>query len=173
MAGRVDWFGNQFIRQYQAETKRRTRTAAIRLQSWIKSEIKQSGRLVYHPIGKKGKALKKTLTIRNFTHSRPGNPPFTQTGHLHDMIMWELVPVGMGGPSVIGRVGTNVKYGRWLELGTRKMKRRPFIVVTLRRHEPEIRSILLGQSTPGSLIGITSNQFRSGILGRGATRAGY
>ena len=148
MAGKVDWFGNQFAKQMQAEIRRRTYTAARRLSSHIKSEIGQAGTLEFHPLTKKGRPGKARKRIYNFTHSRPGNPPFKQTGHLRRSIAWEIVTAGLGGPTVIGRVGTNLKYGRWLELGTKRMKRRPFIVSTLRKYEPEIRSILTAQVGP-------------------------
>ena len=87
------------------------------------------------------------------------------------MIMWELV--ASGSVTVTGRVGTNLKYGRYLELGTRRMRRRPFIVITLRRYEGEIRSILIGGIAAGGIgaIGPVSN--RSGILGRGGIGAGF
>ena len=87
-------------------------------------------------------------------------------------IAWELVSVGFG-VTDIGRVGTNLKYGRWLELGTRRTKRRPYIVVTLRKHESEIRSILIGGIAPGGLGSITAVSNRSGILGRGGIGAGF
>jgi hypothetical protein len=167
MAGRVDWHGNQFVAGMNREMKRRTNTAAIRLKNRIQAEISQSGRLVYHPIGKSGKVLKRTRTIRNFTHSAPGNPPFSQTGQLHDSITREILAGGIGGPTWIGRVGTWLKKGRYLELGTRSMRRRPYLVITLRRYEGEIVGILTAKIGPGQLADIVSNQFRSGIMGRG------
>jgi hypothetical protein len=173
MAGRVDWNGNAFVRQMQAQAKRNTRAACIRLTNHIKAEVSQSGRLVYHPTGKSGKALRRTNTIRNFTHSAPGHPPFTQTGDLRDSIMWELVPIGLGAITDVGRVGSYLKKAKWLELGTRRMKRRPFIVVTLRKNEAEIRSILISGIAAGGLGQIVAIQNRSGILGRGGIAAGY
>lgn len=173
MAGRVDWFGNQFVKQMQAEMRRRTSAAAIRLKSQIQAEISQSGTLRYHPTTKTGKSAKSFRTIYGFTHSAPGNPPYKQTGHLRRSIAWEIVSAGAGGPAVIGRVGTNLKYGRWLELGTRRMKRRPYIVITLRKNEGEIRSILTGSMAPGALLGIGAVSNRSGILGRGGIGAGF
>ena len=83
------------------------------------------------------------------------------------------MPAGIGGPTVIGRVGTHLKYGRYLELGTRKMARRPFLAATLKKHEGEIRSILVGSMAPGALLGIGPVANRSGILGRGGIGAGY
>lgn len=173
MAGNVRWNGDAFVRRMQAQARRNTAAAAIRLNNRIKAEISQAGTLRYNPATKRGKVSKAFRTIYNFTHSAPGNPPFKQSGHLRRMIMWELATVGTGGPAVVGRVGTNLKYGRYLELGTRRMRRRPFIVATLRRYESEIRSILIGGIAAGGLgsIGPVSN--RSGILGRGGIGAGF
>lgn len=166
MGGKIDWMGNQFAQQMRAEMRRRTSAASIRLANRIRAEISQPGTLRYST----GKS--KQRTVYNFTHSRPGNPPYKQTGQLRRSIAWELVTVGLGA-TVVGRVGTNLKYGRYLELGTGRMARRPYIVGTLRKHEGEIRSILLAQIGPGGLQSIVSNQFRSGHFGSGARGAGY
>jgi hypothetical protein len=57
--------------------------------------------------------------------SPPGQPPHKQTGHLRRSITWELVS------DTVARVGTNIKYGRWLELGTKRMSPRPWLVRSL------------------------------------------
>ena len=54
--------------------------------------------------------------------SKPGQPPRAQTGHLRKTIFGEVtMESGPGGIRVpIGRVGTTVKYGLFLELGVAK-----------------------------------------------------
>jgi hypothetical protein len=54
--------------------------------------------------------------------SKPGEPPKKVTGHLQRMIMHEL-----DRSKGKARVGTNVVYGKFLELGTRIMRRRPWL----------------------------------------------
>lgn len=49
------------------------------------------------------------------THARPGEPPRKQTGRLRASVTYEL-----DARDLAGRVGTNVDYGRHLELGTRR-----------------------------------------------------
>jgi len=58
--------------------------------------------------------------------SAPGDPPHKQSGRLLASVAWELVG------DAIARVGMNLRYGRWLELGTRKMAARPWLRRALR-----------------------------------------
>lgn len=67
---------------------------------------------------------------RPHTPSRPGEPPHVDTGRLRSSITHEVEETLTG---IVGRVGTNVVYGRFLELGTSKMKARPFLRPALRR----------------------------------------
>lgn len=54
--------------------------------------------------------------------SKPGDPPNTDTGHLVKGIGFRFEKGGL-----IGKVGTNVRYGAWLEFGTMKMAARPWL----------------------------------------------
>lgn len=56
--------------------------------------------------------------------SAPGDPPATDTGRLVTSIGNELATDEKG---LHARVGTNVKYALFLELGTRRMAPRPFL----------------------------------------------
>lgn len=62
--------------------------------------------------------------------SRPGEPPRVDTGRLRSSITHEVVSKLKG---IVGRVGTNVKYGRYLELGTSKMLPRPWLIPALKK----------------------------------------
>ena len=57
--------------------------------------------------------------------SSPGEPPRIDTKKLHDSITTETQQDG--NHSIQTRVGTNVDYGRYLELGTRKILPRPWL----------------------------------------------
>lgn len=52
------------------------------------------------------------------------HPPHMVTRQLNRDIRYEM---DRQGDEIIGRIGTNVKHGRWLELGTSRMKKRPFL----------------------------------------------
>jgi HK97 gp10 family phage protein len=74
--------------------------------------------------------------------SRPGNPPHKQTGRLQGSITWELSRRGLFGRGLMARVGTNLTYGRYLELGTRKMRPRPWLRRSINEVKPQIKMIL-------------------------------
>ena len=167
MAGLVEWNGEQWTRELREEYRKNITAAAIYLVGVIKADISQSGTLRYS--AKPGGKYKKT--VYNFTHSVPGNPPYMQTGLLRSSIAWEFVK----GPSntELARVGTLLKYGLYLEKGTRKMAARPYIEVNLRKHASTVSDILSRRIGPGGVPPIVSNQSRSGYLGAGARRVGY
>lgn len=162
MGAWIDWKGPKWEREFEAGFRRNVSAACIYLTNAIKADISQSGTLRYTSI-----MDKRSKTIRNFTHSIAGNPPFKQTGRLRASISWEIVQ------GLVGRVGTNVLYGLFLDQGTRKMRPRPFLEANVKKHFATLVSILLRWVEPGALPPIVPNQSRSGYLGAGAKKAGY
>jgi HK97 gp10 family phage protein len=97
--------------------------------------------------------------------SRPGEPPALRTGQLRSSITWNIenrektVPytykggagtttipaTGTRKMNIIGLVGTNVEYGRFLELGTASIEPRPFLFPTLKEQQKTI-SILFRET---------------------------
>lgn len=65
--------------------------------------------------------------------SRPGDPPNTDTARLVQSIGFNILEDGAR-----GEVGTNLKYGAWLEFGTRGTAPRPWLSVALRNMKPAI-----------------------------------
>lgn len=59
---------------------------------------------------------------RERTAASPGNPPNSDTGNLVKNILFGFNP-----KMTIGWVGTNLKYGKYLELGTEDMAARPWL----------------------------------------------
>lgn len=57
--------------------------------------------------------------------NREGRGPRVRTGRLRSSIAYEIVSGGVG---LIGRYGTNVSYGFWLETGLRNGVTYPFLV---------------------------------------------
>lgn len=168
MAGHIEWHGEDWTREFKAGLRKNVAAACTYLTNVIKADISQPGTLVYSVIP--GGKMKKT--VYNFTHSRPGNPPYLQTGLLRSSIGWEFVEGGPGN-LVAGRVGTALQYGLYLEKGTRKMAARPYIEVNLRKHARTVSDIMNKRIGPGGLPPIVPAAFRSGYLGAGARRIGY
>jgi phage gpG-like protein len=70
--------------------------------------------------------------------SAPGEPPRKQTGRLRASVTYEVDET-----ELTGRVGTNVRYGRYLELGTEHgLLPRPWLRRALAESKAEIDSLL-------------------------------
>ena len=118
MAVQFNWYGGEYmIRQRSVLAANLTRAAIA-----LKGDIKRSLR-----IGNK----------RGVTPSAPGEPPRRRTGRLSGSIAHEV-----DRQQLVARVGTNVLYGKFLELGTVKMAARPFIRPSLARMRSTIGRIL-------------------------------
>lgn len=87
---------------------------------------------------KSGRAASHTVYA---SPSQPGEAPRKRTGWLQRNVKYELDL-----PAFTGRVGVgvNAKYGAYLELGTRRMRPRPWLFATLVRHLPQLRALTLG-----------------------------
>lgn len=66
--------------------------------------------------------------------SLPGEPPHKRTGRGRASVAYEV-------SGLVGRVGTNVKYLRWLELGTLRVAARPWLRRALRESQAQITAI--------------------------------
>ena len=73
------------------------------------------------------------------THSKPGEYPRKQTGQLRMRITYEVDEATM-----TARVGTNLLYGKFLELGTKHMRPRPFLRKTLMAERASVGRLLAG-----------------------------
>jgi len=67
--------------------------------------------------------------------SKPGEPPHVQTGRLRASVAYEV-------EGTVARIGTNVKYGRFLETGSSRMAPRPWLRRMLAEMTPTFRAIL-------------------------------
>ena len=124
----VKWYGGTVIPKIKGRVADRLDLAASEVQSTAKRGLDRKQPTV-------GTGLK----MRGLAPSREGEYPKRVTGHLLGNVYRSL-----DRPNLVARVGTNVKYGRYLELGTRKMGRRPWLSLALRDAMPEVRRILGG-----------------------------
>jgi len=118
MAAEFRWYGPEFQVKFKAMIGPNLERAAI----YLKGEIKESLRIG----NKTGK-----------TPSSPGEPPRRRTGRLSGSIAHEV-----DWPKLIARVGTNLRYAKFLELGTSKMAARPFIRPAVAKARGAIAAIL-------------------------------
>jgi hypothetical protein len=115
----LKWNGPQFLAALNAELRRRISAACIVVSNHAKQLIGIEGagsairKHSYWYGGRKRTVRKKGLVYGQST-SKPGEPPRKQTGRLQSSVAWELGDT-IAGPA--GRVGTNLGYGKALEMG--------------------------------------------------------
>lgn len=127
--GEVKWNGPQFETLLRRHLSRNISAASIALVNHLKLLITTEGA---GERAAKGRLSRQSRKLLYGAHpSAPGEPPHKQTGRLLGSIAYEV-------SGLVARVGTNVKYGRWLELGTRRMAARPW----LRRGLNEMRAVI-------------------------------
>ena len=68
--------------------------------------------------------------------SKPGDPPNADRGRLAQSIKFEIE-----GKGLVGRVGSNLKYAKALEFGTKIMEARPWLSVALSQAAKEVAEI--------------------------------
>jgi hypothetical protein len=111
MASYMKFYGRQFMALLNAELKRRVSACVIAIANRAKKLLSVPG--TGQRIRKTAKHGKKS-TVYGFSPSAPGDPPRKQTGRLRAGVAFEVQDTAQG---PVGRAGTNVKYGRPLELG--------------------------------------------------------
>lgn len=127
MMATVKWFGPQVKVAVGDEVHKRIRLVLIHLQNYARRKVSRAQKT-------SGKGLKQT----GLQPSQPGEYPKKVLGFLRRNIRYTINKR----PRIIGRFGTNVKYGKHLELGTRKMRRRPWLMRTLVENMSTMRQIL-------------------------------
>ncbi len=131
-AVKVVWFGPQVKFAMRKKAGLRVEAAARFLRDYIK--VKLSRTQAYKIYGKAAGRSRKGLAP-----SAPGEYPKKLTSNLRKNIQME-----MDFSTLSARVGTNVVYGKFLELGTKNMRRRPWLSRGLREAAPAMRRILSG-----------------------------
>ena len=107
---RVRWFG----RKFQSETEQGLETKLDALAYELQGDIVKSM--------KKG-------NLSGKTPSEPGDPPAVVSSDLRDSIKWfkKSSLVRVVGSALKPQGGQSASYALYLELGTRKMQKRPFL----------------------------------------------
>jgi hypothetical protein len=115
----VKWLGDQWLRLLQREMQQRISACVIAIANRAKKLLSVPGtggairKFSYWYGGIKRNARRKS-TVYGHAVSQPGEPPRKQFGRLRAGVATEVQQSSQG---PVGRAGTNVKYGRPLELG--------------------------------------------------------
>ena len=125
---KVKWYGGKVIPQIKRKTAARLELAAAAIQNAAKEGL-----------GREQPTKGTGLNMRGLDPSKRKEYPKVVTGHLRKNVFRTIDK-----KSLVARVGTNVKYGRYLELGTIWMQRRPWLSLALRDAMPEVRRLLGG-----------------------------
>jgi hypothetical protein len=121
---------NEFKKKLKGSSleKMQKATQAVRTETLKTFQGNRSGR-VYRVPG----------TKKTYIASSPGEAPASATGTLRQHIRTEIT---VEGRAIVGGVGTDVKYGPWLEFGTVNILPRPWLRPSFERAEEEVKKIL-------------------------------
>ena len=119
----IEWYGKQFMVKASRVNRQTLSKAAIMVESYIKHHFTLQGT---HRAYKRGRKL--------HISSAPGRPPAIDTGALRSSVTHEVNASGLDAKVGSDKdrlkrqtVGTDVDYGYYLEMGTRRMKPRPWL----------------------------------------------
>ncbi len=140
MADRIEWHGDEIQSKIRAEFRGRISECCVLVVERAKLLIDVDGTGVRAKAGggknAKGRPKKrKGSLVYGANPSVAGEPPRKQKGRLLGSVASEV-------SDLAGRVGTNLPYGRWLELGTRLMAARPWLRRALNECKDQILRIL-------------------------------
>jgi hypothetical protein len=124
MALVLRWHGNKFNEQF----RRATATGILRASVYYHNEVRRAV-----SVPNSGERRGRRTVYPN--PSRPGEPPRLRTGFGQRNILREF-----SRPIATARVGIakNAMYMFYLEIGTRRIARRPFLLATLTKHREMI-----------------------------------
>lgn len=117
---KVVWHGERVKAQIEREVGKRLKTCGQIGKDHAKQLISVDGTAKRGGGNRDSKGRFLTALIYNANPSKPGEPPHVQTGRLRASVAYEV-------SGLVARIGTNVEYGRHLEIGTSKMEPRPWL----------------------------------------------
>lgn len=121
------WNGKKMMNQVVTQEGRRLTKAAIHFTNKVKQNISTKG---------------SKCNRNNGRRSRPGEYPFIECGQLRNSITYQI-------KQLKATCGTNVKHGKFMELGTKNMAPRPWLRSTLKAEKRSIKRIIAGKKLQG------------------------
>jgi hypothetical protein len=153
-----EWHGDDMMRFMQRELEKRVTRACIyltgevkqvlsvpapRKRVYVKSIVKdRKVTVTFNPASVTATPFNRTVNTLMYVATVPATPlapPRKLSGNLRRKITWEVKTIG---GEVRGRVGTNVIYGRKLELDPKNPHQ--YLAPTLAKNLPQITRILKG-----------------------------
>jgi hypothetical protein len=116
-ASAIEWRGEQVLRGIESRMAEQLDAAAEHLRQHVVNTLGSPDR-----------------DTRNA--SRPGDYPRSDEGTLQEHVLTDRVE------PLTRHVYTDLEYGLWLEIGTRRMRPRPFLSLALREEATNITQIL-------------------------------
>lgn len=121
----------------------RLEAACVHLVNKMRENVSVAGRTKTQVTVSRGKNKGKTRTkwgALNSKPSAPGDFPAKQTGKFRSSIAYTVDK-----QTLSAKVGTSLKYGKFLEMGTRKMAPRPWLLRTAGEEKQAVNQIMAGK----------------------------
>lgn len=140
-----NWNSDNLIRKVNIGAERGAKIAAVMLEAAIKQDISLPGPVTTKQFARLTKKTKRDVMSGKveLRASRPGEPPRKRTGTLRSSVQHEKIKEGR--EVIAYRVGyvRAIKYGVYLEFGTRKMAPRPAVRAAYLRELPNIAKVMV------------------------------
>ncbi|MDG3003245.1 hypothetical protein [Paludisphaera mucosa] len=137
----LEWHGDEALAMIRARVVRCLHRAAIAVKNRAKELLSVAG--TGRVDGKTARNAKGHFKA-TVTRSKPGEPPRKQTGLLRSKVAHEVDEA-----TLTARVGTNLEYGRHLELGTKRgLAPRPWLRRALAEVAARVEQLLDGLGEP-------------------------
>ena len=135
MSIRIQFNDDAFKRKLMHATAQGLQRAGVYLQSQCKIAVSKANPHHHIAILRPGQRRgQKTAKVWENMHNQyAGTPPFARTGHGRSSIVWEFND-DLLAPAVRVGVRANGIYMAYLELGTSRIKARPWLVAMLRKN---------------------------------------
>lgn len=139
---RVEWQGTPARQQ----VKRLLVEGLTRAVVFLWTEIQETLNVPNTGVRKKHRTRKtksgRPATYTVYPHpSKPGEAPRKRTGWLQRNVLYSIDP---DAPSAAVGVQQNARYGAYLEVGTSRVKARPWLLATLERLKDQLAALIGG-----------------------------
>ena len=139
MAGRVRWYGDRVAAELQRSAAEGVQRAGSLLQTRARLLANRPARRIRRKRTRATTAGPKGSQYTEYVGSRPGQPPALRTGFGRRSITMQFLR-----QRLVARVGpaANAVYMAYLELGTARIKPRPWLKPAIQQSLPAIRALL-------------------------------